>query len=93
MYEPCCATLPHVRHGGIDRADYTCARRAPMTVALLACTAVLAACTSGSGGGDIDPGSGQSPDPATVDFPIAYVKRPNPEDPPMRAAAHLPRRR
>ena len=53
-----------------------------MTVALLACTAVLAACTSGSGGGDIDPGSGQSPDPATVDFPIAYVKRPNPEDPP-----------
>lgn len=36
----------------------------------------LAAC---SGGGDIDIGSGQSADPATVDFPIAYVKRTTPD--------------
>jgi Hydrazine synthase alpha subunit middle domain len=32
----------------------------------------LAAC---SGGGSVNVGSGQSPDPATVDFPIFYVKR------------------
>src|SRR5262249_43602966 len=28
-----------------------------------------------SGGGSIDVGSGQTPDPATIDFPIFYVKR------------------
>src|SRR5215468_4693962 len=32
----------------------------------------IAAC---SGGGSVDLGSGQTPDPATVDFPIFYVKR------------------
>jgi len=34
--------------------------------------AVLSAC---SGGGSVNVGSGQTPDPATVDFPIFYVKR------------------
>ena len=38
----------------------------------LAGTCVLAACSSG---GSVNLGSGQSPDPATVDFPIFYVKR------------------
>src|SRR5262245_5497166 len=33
-----------------------------------------------SGGGSVDVGSGQTPDPATVDFPIFYVKRTIPED-------------
>jgi hypothetical protein len=37
---------------------------------------VLAAC---SGGGSVNVGSGQTPDPATVDFPIFYVKRTIPE--------------
>lgn len=35
---------------------------------------VVAGCSSGGSGG-ISIGSGQAPDPATVDFPIAYVKR------------------
>jgi hypothetical protein len=38
---------------------------------------LLAAC---SGGGSVNVGSGQTPDPATVDFPIFYVKRTIPED-------------
>ena len=41
---------------------------------LASIAATLAAC----GGGDSDSvnlGSGQGPDPATVDFPMAYVKR------------------
>ena len=36
----------------------------------------LVAC---SGGGSVNVGSGQTPDPATVDFPIFYVKRTIPE--------------
>jgi len=40
-----------------------------MSVALTAC----------SGGGSVNVGSGQTPDPATVDFPIFYVKRTIPE--------------
>jgi hypothetical protein len=43
-----------------------------------AATLLLAACT---GGGSVNIGSGQSADPGTVDFPIAYVKRTIPEDP------------
>jgi hypothetical protein len=39
--------------------------------------AVLGAC---SGSGSVNVGSGQSPDPATVDFPIFYVKRSIPMD-------------
>jgi hypothetical protein len=37
----------------------------------------LAACTSSDGGGT--PGGSQGPDPAVLDFPIAYVKHPVPE--------------
>jgi hypothetical protein len=37
----------------------------------------LVAC---SGGGSVNVGSGQTPDPATVDFPIFYVKHTIPED-------------
>jgi hypothetical protein len=43
----------------------------------VALSAALAAC---SGGGSVNVGSGQSPDPATIDFPIFYVKRTIPED-------------
>src|SRR6185503_12827534 len=38
------------------------------------------ALTACSGGGSVNVGSGQTPDPATVDFPIFYVKRTIPED-------------
>jgi hypothetical protein len=50
------------------------------TARLIATAAILllAACT---GGGSVNIGSGQSADPGTVDFPIAYVKRTIPEDP------------
>ncbi len=44
-----------------------------------ACALVLTAC--GGSGGSVAIGSGQGPDPATVDFPIAYVKRTLPTDP------------
>src|ERR1700755_1829415 len=46
---------------------------------LCASLTLLVSC-SGSNG-SIDPGGGQSPDPATVDFPIFYVKRPVPMNP------------
>jgi Tol biopolymer transport system component len=39
---------------------------------------LLAACTSGDGG--LATGGGQDPDPVVMDFKIAYVKRPVPED-------------
>ena len=42
------------------------------TACIAASLAVLAAC---SGGGSVNVGNGQAPDPATVDFPIFYVKR------------------
>jgi hypothetical protein len=41
---------------------------------------LLAACTQGPGGGGIGLASGQDPDPATVDFPIFYIRHPIPED-------------
>ncbi|MEO7806725.1 MAG: hypothetical protein ABIT36_08905 [Steroidobacteraceae bacterium] len=41
-------------------------------LSLVTLVTVLSAC---SGGGSVNLGSGQSADPATVDFPIAYVKR------------------
>lgn len=41
---------------------------------------VLAACTQGPGGGGIGLASGQEPDPATVDFPIFYLRHPIPEE-------------
>lgn len=43
----------------------------------LSAVAMLAAC---SGGGSVNIGNGQTADPGTVDFPIAYVKRTIPED-------------
>ncbi len=42
--------------------------------------ALACALTACSGGGSVNVGSGQTPDPATVDFPIFYVKRTIPED-------------
>ena len=41
---------------------------------------LLAACTQGPGGGGIGLGNGQEPDPATVDFPIFYIRHQVPED-------------
>src|SRR5690349_3278739 len=41
---------------------------------------LLAACTQGPGGGGIGLGGGQDPDPATVDFPIFYIRHQVPED-------------
>ncbi len=42
---------------------------------------LAAGCSSSDGGGSISPGSGQSPDPIVLDFPVAYVKRPLPMAP------------
>jgi len=47
---------------------------------LLGLVTLLAACTQGPGGGGIGLGSGQQPDPATVDFPIFYIRHQIPED-------------
>ena len=45
------------------------------------CAAVLlSACTQGPGGNGIGLASGQDPDPATVDFPIFYIRHQVPED-------------
>ncbi|HEV7606977.1 MAG TPA: hypothetical protein VGO61_06555, partial [Steroidobacteraceae bacterium] len=41
---------------------------------------LLAGCTQGPGGGGIGLASGQDPDPATVDFPIFYIRHQVPED-------------
>jgi hypothetical protein len=56
------------------RAGLTVGKAAACAVALLT---LVAGC---SGGGSVNVGSGQTPDPATVDFPIFYVKRTIPED-------------
>jgi Hydrazine synthase alpha subunit middle domain/WD40-like Beta Propeller Repeat len=40
---------------------------------------LLAACTQGPGGGGIGLASGQDPDPATVDFPLFYIRHQIPE--------------
>jgi hypothetical protein len=42
--------------------------------------ALLSGCTQGPGGGGIGLASGQDPDPATVDFPIFYIRHQVPED-------------
>lgn len=47
---------------------------------LFGIVALLAACTQGPGGGGIGLASGQDPDPATVDFPIFYIRHQVPED-------------
>ena len=41
---------------------------------------LVAACTQGPGGGGIGLASGQDPDPATVDFPIFYIRHQVPEE-------------
>jgi hypothetical protein len=41
---------------------------------------MLTACTQGPGGGGIGLANGQDPDPATVDFPIFYIRHQIPED-------------
>jgi len=64
---------------GHDRISATAGpslRRAAAATLLLA---TFAGCTSSDGGGGgLGPGSGQSPDPVVLDFPIAYVRRPAP---------------
>ena len=47
---------------------------------VLGMAGLLAACTQGPGGGGIGLASGQDPDPATVDFPIFYIRHQIPED-------------
>jgi len=48
--------------------------------ALFGLVSLLAACTQGPGGGGIGLASGQEPDPATVDFPIFYIRHQIPEE-------------
>lgn len=53
--------------------------RGAVALAISAAAALLAACSSGSGGTDVTIGSGQNTDPVTLDFPVFYVKRPVPD--------------
>src|SRR6186713_673788 len=55
-------------------------------LSITACAA-LAACGGGGGGGGVSIAGGQGADPATVDFPVFYVKRPVPD--PMAAQTDL----
>jgi hypothetical protein len=50
------------------------------TMLSMGALALLAACTQGPGGNGIGLASGQEPDPATVDFPIFYLRHQIPED-------------
>ncbi len=45
-------------------------------LSFLVCTLLLAGCSSGEGPSSVGVGSGQSPDPVVLDFPIAYTKGP-----------------
>ena len=54
-------------------ADRTRTSRVGPALLLASIAATLSAC--GGGGGSVSLGNGQGPDPATVDFPMAYVKR------------------
>src|SRR6516164_2641817 len=49
------------------------ANRRARTALVLVCVTLLAACSSG--GGHVQEAGGQAVDPATVDFPIFYIKR------------------
>jgi hypothetical protein len=60
-------------------ANVTAVSRSAAALLLSAVVAVLSACSSGSGGDDVTIGSGQNADPVTLDFPVAYVKRPVPD--------------
>lgn len=53
-------------------------KRASLTAALLSVTVLFSACGGGQDGVSI--GSGQDADPVVVDFPIAYIKAPVPQD-------------
>jgi hypothetical protein len=62
----------------VERGNVSAVTRVLRTAACaVLVSGALAAC---SGGGSVNVGSGQTPDPATVDFPIFYVKRTIPED-------------
>jgi len=47
---------------------------------VLGLVTLLAACTQGPGGAGSGVGGGQDPDPATVDFPVFYIRHQVPED-------------
>ncbi len=53
------------------------AGRMTRTVALAMVSVLIAACSKGDG---VQIGTGQSPDPVIIDFPIAYIKAPIPVD-------------
>lgn len=62
----------------VERGIVTAVTKALMRVLAVGVVAGgLGAC---SGGGSVNVGSGQTPDPATVDFPIFYVKRTIPQN-------------
>jgi hypothetical protein len=62
------------------------------TMLSMGALALLAACTQGPGGNGIGLASGQEPDPATVDFPIFYLRHQIPEDQDDVTAARPPTR-
>jgi hypothetical protein len=68
-------TQMHAQHGSENLRHSTMRARAGCALALLVCAAALTACSSG---GNISLGKSQVSDPATVDYPIFYVKRPVP---------------
>jgi hypothetical protein len=55
-------------------------RRAALAAICVSAVSITSGCGGGSEGGNVSIGSGQSPDPVAVDFPIFYVKRPLSED-------------
>jgi Hydrazine synthase alpha subunit middle domain len=65
----------HAQQGSENLRHSTVRVRALGVAVLLACAGVLTACSSG---GNISLGKSQVSDPATVDYPIFYVKRPVP---------------
>ena len=67
-----------IKHSKRNDAPAT-VHAAVSAVALAVCALALTACSGGGSGPSL--GSGQGPDPATVDFALAYVKRTIPADP------------
>jgi hypothetical protein len=67
----------HAQRGSKNPRQSTIGSGAWSAAALLACAVLLGACSSG---GNISLGKSQVADPATVDYPIFYVKRPVPLD-------------
>src|SRR5688572_1120863 len=63
-----------------NRITVGAAARALPLLLMWGLVTLLAACTQGPGGGGIGLASGQDPDPATVDFPIFYIRHQIPED-------------